>query len=119
MGETAAACVRATMKFSFERLSCLLLTHAIRMKPHVIHLAMLEYGSKGAMYHGSMLIAGDAAFKANMKIMCTYVHHRLVTRISEAGARMTDDGLRFEILAFFAFQNAFIMDLQIQLQRHY
>ncbi len=76
MGETAAACVRATMKFSFERLSCLLLTHAIRMKPHVIHLAMLEYGSKGAMYHGSMLIAGDAAFKANMKIMCTYVHRQ-------------------------------------------
>jgi hypothetical protein len=74
MGKTAAACVRATMKFSFERLSCLLLTYAIRMKPQVIHIAKNQFGSKGAMYHGSMLIAGDVAFKANKKSTCTYGH---------------------------------------------
>jgi len=59
MGQTAAACVQATMKFTFERLSCLLLTYAIRFKPQAISIAMGLYGAKGAMYHGSMLIAGD------------------------------------------------------------
>ena len=58
MGDKAAAIVRATMKFSFQRLSCLLLTHAIRFKPQAITVAMSLYGSKAAMYHGSMLIAG-------------------------------------------------------------
>lgn len=58
MGATAAASVQATMKFTFERLSRLLLTHAIRFKPQAIRVAMALHGTRGAMYHGSMLVAG-------------------------------------------------------------
>jgi hypothetical protein len=67
MGEEASACIRATMKFAFERLSCLLLTYAIRFKPQAISVALSVHGSKGAMYHGSMLVAGMLLKMAHLR----------------------------------------------------
>ena len=58
MGAGAAASIQATMKFTFERLSRLLLTHAIRLTPQAISVATGQFGTKGAMNHGSMLVAG-------------------------------------------------------------
>ena len=65
MGAAAAASIQATMKFTFERLSCLLLTHAIRLKPQAIVVAMGQYGTRGAMNHGSMLVAGMSVNSVN------------------------------------------------------
>ena len=115
MGQTAAACVQATMKFTFERLSCLLLTYAIRFKPQVISIAMSLYGSKGAMYHGSMMISGmlaDICFICGAKLMqsdsefnqlrccVTNIACKSLMRLSECGGRMTDDSLRWVTLFF-------------------
>ena len=69
MGPAAAASVQATMKFTFERLSRLLLTHAIRFKPQAIRVAMDQYGVRGAMYHGSMLLAGMYAEKSRSQLL--------------------------------------------------
>lgn len=70
MGAAAASNVQTTMKFTFERLSQLLLTHSIRFKPQAISVAMQLFGQRGAMCHGSMLVV-------------------------EAGERMSDDSLRY------------------------
>jgi hypothetical protein len=71
MGAAAAASIQATMKFTFERLSCLLLTHAIRLKPQAISVAMDHHGTKGAMNHGSMLVAGIDT-RSNHNSCCWY-----------------------------------------------
>jgi hypothetical protein len=47
------------MKFSSERLTCLLLTLAIRLKPQVIEAANAVWGKKAALHHGAFLIAGE------------------------------------------------------------
>ena len=70
MGSEAIKEVQSTMKFTFERLSRLMLTHAIRFKPQAISVALHAYGRRGAMCHGSMLVV-------------------------EMGDRMSDDSLRY------------------------
>jgi hypothetical protein len=71
MSIDAAARIEMTMKFAFQKLSCLLCTHAIRVKPQSISIAAKEYGTKASMIHGAMMIC-------------------------HAGSRMSDDSLRFK-----------------------
>jgi len=58
-GHISFAKTKKTMKFTSERLTCLLLTVAIRFKPHVIAAANSEYGARASLYHGAFLIAED------------------------------------------------------------
>lgn len=58
-GQAAFAKTRKTMKFTSERLTCLLLTVAIRLKPHVIIAANSLHGKRASLYHGAFLIAED------------------------------------------------------------
>lgn len=74
VGAEASLSIQTTMKFTFERLSRLMLTHAIRFKPQAISVAMHEFGRRGAMCHGSMLAV-------------------------EKGDRMSDDSLRYQFNA--------------------
>jgi hypothetical protein len=74
MGTDAALSVDLTMKFAYEKLSCLLCTHAIRLKPQAISIAMKEHGTRASMIHGAMMV-------------------------SQSGARMSDDSLRHKFNA--------------------
>jgi len=56
-GHAAFAKTKMTMKFTSERLTCLLLTVAIRFKPHVAIAANTLYGKRASLYHGAFLIA--------------------------------------------------------------
>jgi len=58
-GHVSFAKTKNTMKFASERLTCLLLTVAIRFKPHVIPAAKSVYGDRASLYHGAFLIAED------------------------------------------------------------
>ena len=74
MGMDAASTVDLTMKFAYEKLSCLLCTHAIRLKPQAISIALKEHGTRASMIHGAMML-------------------------SQSGARMSDDSLRHKFNA--------------------
>lgn len=58
-GQAAFARTKNTMKFTTERLTCLLLTVAIRLKPHVVIAANTLHGKRASLYHGAFLIAED------------------------------------------------------------
>ena len=58
-GQAAFAKTKGTMKFTSERLTCLLLTVAIRLKPHVVIAASKLHGKRASLYHGAFLIAED------------------------------------------------------------
>ena len=58
-GHISFAKTKKTMKFTSERLTCLLLTVAIRFKPLVIAAANSEYGARASLHHGAFLIAED------------------------------------------------------------
>jgi hypothetical protein len=58
-GQASFAKTKKTMKFASERLTCLLLTVAIRLKPHVIIAAHHLHGERASLYHGAFLIAED------------------------------------------------------------
>lgn len=109
MGSEAIKDVQTTMKFAFERLSRLMLTHAIRFKPQAISVALHACGRRGAMCHGSMLAVemGDRMSNDSLRYMFNTIIEKSLPGLSvgplrhviEAVSLQAADGTQSKIQA--------------------
>jgi hypothetical protein len=116
-GQAAFAKTKGTMKFTSERLTCLLLTVAIRLKPHVVIAANKLYGKRASLYHGAFLIAEDGLPMQEDRLR--YLINRTIDRclpgLSVASLRHVTEGISLKSVesAPLAFDHHYQSDMRL------
>jgi hypothetical protein len=98
MSVDAAASVEMTMKFAFQKLSCLLCTHAIRVKPQSISVAAKEIGPRAAMIHGAMMICqrGSRVSDASLRFKFNAILEETVPGLNVCSMRHVIEAVSFQ-----------------------